>query len=71
MDGFYINEKILHGRRRRVKQQANFGRSLAIFTKQADTVVAGPGRWQSRLKLPCLVNCAKLFGKVAWPFDRD
>jgi hypothetical protein len=37
MDGFYINEKILHGLRARVKQQAFLGRSLAIFTKQANT----------------------------------
>jgi hypothetical protein len=43
MDGFYINEKILHARRQRVKQQADFGRSLAIFTKQAYPDVARPG----------------------------
>jgi hypothetical protein len=40
MDGFYINEKILHGLRQRVKQQAFLDLSLAIFTKQDGTKYA-------------------------------
>jgi hypothetical protein len=69
MDGFYINEKILHGLRQRVKQQAFLGRSLAIFTKQAGTGTQLPGPADGPLKLACLVNCAKLFRKVTRSFD--
>jgi hypothetical protein len=66
---FYINEKILHGRSQGVKHQANFGRSLAIFTKQPSPDVAWPEPAYEALKLACLVNCAKLFAKAHVSFD--
>jgi len=71
MDGFCINEKILHSWRRTVKQHAIFGRSLAIFTKHADmddTRLLAP---QAALKHACLVNCAKLKGQLEVSFDRQ
>jgi len=61
---FILMKKILHGRHPVVKHLAHFGRSLATFTKHAD-IGATPPLWRSkRLKLACLVNCAKLFGKI-------
>jgi hypothetical protein len=59
MDGFCISGKILHSWRDRVKQHAEFGRSLAIFTKH--TAPDGD----------CLVNCAKLKAQPHLAVDRQ
>jgi hypothetical protein len=62
---------ILHAGCDRVKQQAFFGPSLAIFTKQAGSGATRRWRPPDRPGPACLVNYAKLQAKFDVSFDRQ